>query len=1140
MKPGLTSEQRAGAEHTASVWVAASAGTGKTHLLTARLLRLLLTGTSPDHLLCLTFTRAAAAEMITRLRRTLGAWVRLKDEALAADIYATCGLESDPDMRARARRLFAEVLDLGSGFRIQTIHAFCQALLARFPLEAGLAPGFAVIEEAASAKLLRQARDRVIDRSEQSGQDRLRAALGLIAAEVSEDAFQNLTSALIGARRRIADLIHIHGGIDGCMAALRRALELAPDATPESELAAACKDIPKAQIAALAEAFAQHGGKTETQVLPALRGMLEADPEDRPGIWPAYIEAFLTKDGEPRKVARYPVKAVRAAMPEAADLIAAEAERSLAVETRCGLLRAVELTGAALRVGQAIAEAYDRAKAAEGALDYDDLIARTDDLLSAPGVADWILYKMDGRVDHILVDEAQDTNDGQWRIIEALCADFFAGAGARETLRTVFAVGDVKQSIYRFQGARPQAFIDARDRVEARAGAARTPFETVALETSFRSTAAVLDLVDAVFADAAASAGLTLDGAPVVHSPDRIGQAGLVELWPVEAKPDRPEAPPWSVADTQDSEDSAEARLAVRIARRIAAMVQDGERLEARDRAIRPRDILVLVRRRTPFVDHLVRKLKILGVPVAGSDRMDVAAQLAVKDVLALVQAALLPEDDYNLAVVLKGPLIGMEEEALFDLAHDRGGESLWARLQACRDKDPTHARAWDLLTALRARADYSPPFEFLSAILCDFGGRRALAARLGSEAHDPLDELLRLAQLHELDHPPSLQGFLHWIGQGEAQIKRDPEQQADEVRIMTVHGAKGLQAPVVFLPDCCGTPAADDPLLDIAPPAISPRRDLPLPVWRGSSKANEVGPLAQAREMLRDEEDAEYRRLLYVALTRAEDRLYVAGWETKSRGGAVRSWHDLVADGFDRLEHVETVEDGAGRTLLRHACPQTAAPETEPRGLETEGETPPPDWAWRAAPPEPRPARPLAPSRASDAEPAALSPLAGGRKGDAFLRGRLVHRLLELLPDLPAEDRRAAADRFLMQPAYALDEQTAASWRDEVLAILDDPAFAPIFAPGSLAEAPIAGVTDEGRVVSGQVDRLAVTDDAVLVVDYKTNRPAPPDAASVPVAYRRQMAAYRAVLTGLYPDRAVRTALLWTDAAWLMEITAD
>jgi len=372
----------------------------------------------------------------------------------------------------------------------------------------------------------------------------------------------------------------------------------------------------------------------------------------------------------------------RAAMPEAADLIAAEAERSLAVETRCGLLRAVELTGAALRVGQAIAEAYDRAKAAEGALDYDDLIARTDDLLSTPGVADWILYKMDGRVDHILVDEAQDTNDGQWRIIEALCADFFAGAGARETLRTVFAVGDVKQSIYRFQGARPQAFIDARDRVEARAGAARTPFETVALETSFRSTAAVLDLVDAVFADAAASAGLTLDGAPVVHSPDRIGQAGLVELWPVEAKPDRPEAPPWSVADTQDSEDSAEARLAVRIARRIAAMVQDGERLEARDRAIRPRDILVLVRRRTPFVDHLVRKLKILGVPVAGRDRMDVAAQLAVKDVLALVQAALLPEDDYNLAVVLKGPLIGMEEGALFDLAHDRGGESLWARLQ--------------------------------------------------------------------------------------------------------------------------------------------------------------------------------------------------------------------------------------------------------------------------------------------------------------------------------------------------------------------------------------------------------------------------------------------------------------------------
>mgnify|MGYP005840437981 CR=1 FL=1 len=1140
MKPGLTEAQTAGADHAASVWVAASAGTGKTHLLTARLLRLMLTGTPPDHLLCLTFTRAAAALMISRLRQTLGDWVRLSDAALAADIHAVCGLASDADMRARARRLFAEVLDLGDGLRIQTIHAFCQSLLARFPLEAGLAPGFAVIEETTSADLLRQARDKVIDRSEQAGQDRLHRAMAMVAAELGEDAFLTLIKALTGARRHIAALMQAYGGVEGSVAALRRALELSPDATPESELAAACAAIPKAEIAALADAFAQHGGKIETEALPGLRAMLDAAPADRPALWSAYIAAFLTQAGEPRKTGRYPVKAVQAAMPDALDLVDAEAARVHAVETRCRLLRATELTGAALRVGQAITEAYDRAKAAEGGLDYDDLIARTDALLSTPGVADWILYKMDGRIDHVLVDEAQDTNAGQWRIIESLCADFFAGAGAREALRTVFAVGDVKQSIYRFQGARPQAFIDARDHVRARSGAAGTAFATVPLDLSFRSTAAVLDLVDAVFADPAAAAGLALDDAPIVHRPHRVGEAGLVELWPVEPKPERPEAEPWSVPDAQEPEDSAEARLAVRIARRIDAMLKDGERLEARARAIRPRDIMVLVRRRTPFVDYLVRKLKMLGVPVAGSDRMDVAAQLGVMDVLALLQAALLPEDDLNLAVALRGPLIGMDEDALYALAHDRGRQRLWARLREQGGDDAACGRAWELLTALRARADYSPPFEFLSAILTEFGGRRALAARLGGEVHDPLDELLRLAQSYELDHPPSLQGFLHWIGQGEAVIKRDPEQRADEVRIMTVHGAKGLQAPVVFLPDCCGTPSADDPLLHIAPALSSPRPGLSLLAWRGSSNVNEVGPLAAARDTLKQDEDAEYRRLLYVALTRAEDRLYVAGWEAKKGGGAARTWHELIADGFALLADVEEIAEGPQRTLLRHACPQKIKAEAEMEDSAPGGETACPDWARQPASAEPRPSRPLAPSRMAGGEPAALSPLSGGRDGDALLRGRVIHRLLELLPDLPPAARRDAAARFLAQPAFGLDGETAAAWRDEVMAILDDPAFAPLFAAGSLAEAPITGVIDDGRVVSGQVDRLAVTDDAVFVVDYKTNRPVPPDAGSVPAPYRRQMAAYRAVLARLYPDRVIRTALLWTDTAQLMEITGD
>ncbi|MFQ5347754.1 MAG: double-strand break repair helicase AddA [Rhodothalassiaceae bacterium] len=1120
----LTSPQIAASDPKASVWVTASAGTGKTHVLTARLLRLMLEGTPPENILCLTFTRAAAAEMANRLRETLGRWTRLEDVALDANIDATCGIRASEAVRARARRLFAEVLELEDGMHIDTIHAFCQALLARFPLEAGLSPQFEVIDERQAADLLAEARDHVLVDAAN------RRALALIAREVNEEDFAKLTAALIGARRRLRHLLRTYSGAEGVAQAVRRALGLGADEDERKVIGDASAAAPIEKLRRLATVFATHGGRAEQGVVAALNAFLGAAESERPARWPDYAGIFLRRDGEPRSTRGFPTKDVVAAWPEAADVIAAEIDRVAAVETRLRLLRAVALTAAAMRVGEAILHRYEIGKAQAGTLDYDDLIEKTEALLRDTDMAPWVLYKLDHGIDHVLVDEAQDTNRAQWRIIEALTAEFFAGTGARELVRTVFAVGDVKQSIFAFQGAEPAAFAEACKRVRDRALAADTSFDDISLKRSFRSTRAVLALVDAVFADQDAARGLGIDPDRLHHEAHRAEDGGLIELWPVEEAPPRKDREPWELPLEQEPADNAEARLARRIASRIDRMLKTNEILDSADRPIRPGDIWVLVRRRTAFVRHLVKALKALEIPVAGNDRMVVTEELAVRDLLALAAFTLLPEDDLNLAAVLKGPFVGASEEDLFALAHGRDRRSLWSVLRESKN----HRHIHDFLHRCLGDAGHLAPFEFFARVLNEYDGRRRLVARLGPEVIDPVDEFLRLARDDEGSHPPSLQEFVHRVTRGGAEVKRDPEQQADEVRIMTVHGAKGLEAPIVFLPDCCSIPDSDTRLLALPLVPESNSRE-PLLVWPGNSKANAVGPLAAARKVCDTARDEEYRRLLYVALTRACDRLYVAGWTVERRGRG-RSWYEMVADGFDRLEGVETVSEGK-RTLRRFIVPQKR--RAEPKSEVTPPSAPPPlpAWARKPAPAEPTPPRPLAPSHPVDEEPPAASPRQAGQEvgPDPYRRGLLVHRLLELLPELPPEERRAAAQRFLAAAPDLVAGQREALWR-EVAAILEDAEFAPLFAPGSLAEVPLAGVV-AGRPVSGQVDRLAVEDDRVLVVDYKTHRRPPARIADVPRLYLQQMAAYRALLAGLFPDRDIRCALLWTSEPRLMPL---
>jgi ATP-dependent helicase/nuclease subunit A len=1126
--------QRRAAAPGVSAWVSASAGTGKTKVLTDRLLGLMLGGSDPAHVLCLTFTRAAAAEMSNRLNERLAEWMTLPQDVFFEELRELTGRDPDDAMMAQARQLFARVLDTPGGIKIATIHAFCQALLRRFPLEAHVSPEFAVLDERGAAEALHEAAESIIAAARDAGdRGELAEALTVVAGHVGEERFGMLMAALAGERGRLRRAVK--GGHAALREKLCAALSLPAGTTLEDLVAAFCAEDAGDEAGLLDAAAALARGSVTDRERGATLAAWCAAPQQRHQMLEAYAAAYLTDDGGIRKIL-ITRGAAAAAGCDACATLAAEAERVKTFREARASAVLVEASCALARLGDALIRAYDERKRAQGALDYEDLVSKALDLLGRPGVAPWVLFKLDGGLDHILLDEAQDTNPEQWEIVAALAGEFFAGEGAHERTRTIFAVGDAKQSIYSFQRADPEAFLRMRRHFATRIAAARQEWRVVPLEISFRSTEPVLQVIDAIFRHENARDGVALDGSEIRHVAARAGQAGLVELWPpVEPQPEG-DSDPAALPVTRRRIAEPRARLADAIAATIRSWLDRGETLEARGRPIRPGDVMVLVRRRNEFVGELLRALKERRVPVAGADRLILTEQLAVQDLVALGRFLLFPDDDLTLAAVLKGPLFALDEETLFDLASGRGRTHLWDRLRSRAQTNAASRNASERLSALLARADFVPPYELYAEILGAEGGRRALLERLGPEAEDPVEEFLALTLAYEREHVPSLQGFLRWLVAGDTEVKRDfGARPRDEVRILTVHGAKGLEAPIVFLPDTLQLPKPPEPLLWTA------REELPL--WRPRA-AFTVPFYAAEREAVTRRQLQEYRRLLYVGLSRAQDRLYICGWQTRIPPKET-CWHALCRAGlagiatpfaFDTTALIG--RDGWSGQGLRLAGMQTAAPVLEaPAEMASPGRSLP-SWVREPPPAEPDPPEPLFPSRPSEAEPAASSPL-GASGHDRFKRGLLVHRLLQSLPELPAVEREGAARRFLALAAHALSAEEQDEIGRETLAVLEHPDFAAIFGPCSQAEVPVVGLV-EGHALSGQIDRLVVDRNRVLVVDFKTLRPPPSTEAEVAPVYLRQLALYRAALARIYPGHEIRCALLWTEGPRLMPISPE
>jgi ATP-dependent helicase/nuclease subunit A len=1025
MAEQLQLKQRQATCPVSHTWVDASAGTGKTKILTDRILRFLLNQTPASNILALTFTKAAAIEMKTRILDRLSRWAIMDDSTLANDLMT---IASDINL-SKARSLFTEVLDCPGGLKIQTIHQFCQDLLNRFPLEAQIPVHYTLMNESESHRLIHQMIDQLLHTED----------LSQILDHYSYAYVQEcLVEILLSTEFQSLPLDKV-----------RQSYGVDLSVSQADMISRFCNERPdwSATIPLL-----ETGGATDQKLAKVLK---------QPQNYQDYISGFLTQDGEIRK------KLMSKNFPE----ILAEAEVVYAFNTKLKKLMMAQLSYAFYRLASKVMESYQRHKEAQALMDFDDLILKTTNLLSTEGIAPWILYKLDDHIDHILVDEAQDTNPLQWQIILKLAEDFFSGQSAREVPRTLFIVGDYKQSIYSFQGADPDLFRDLKQVMAEKASGTQQPWQNISLDISFRSCQAVLDVVDAVFQDTHHESCRPLDG-------------GKIELWPITQDEDNQDNP-YALTASQI--------LARQIASEIKQWLNEQRLIPAKGRSIEPKDIMILVQRRHSFMYELIRALKKKHIPVAGPDRMNLVDQLYIQDLIAFGRFLLLPNDDYNLACLLKSPLFNMSEEDLMELCVNRDDRSLWSQLN-----QPKHESVHALLSSYLNKVDYLTPYQIYAHLLCVSQGRQKFFTRFEHEIADGLDEFLNLALEFETTSAASLELFLDELTKMNPEIKRDfSSSDLNAVRITTVHGAKGLQAPIIILPDTTIVPKTLPSLL---------WDDVPL--WN-APKSLATEEIIAVQQRYQTKQSEEHRRLLYVALTRAEDELYVSGWENHKEPPE-NCWYNLIRQGMQSIGAQEI------NNKLVIETPQQQTKKVQLTKIDKPSEHIP-AWLFEPAKQEKISTRFLSPSQVGQTSDKIISPL-DQQNTHSFQDGLILHKLLELLPNLPPAKPEH----------YTLIKQ-----------IMDDPTLAHLFGAHSYAEVPIAGTID-GEKFSGQIDRLIVLENEIIILDFKSDQNPPSNPSLVDARYRQQLAVYKQLLQQIYPRHNITCQILWIRTKSLMTIPIE
>lgn len=1152
-----TERQRKAARPETSVWVGASAGTGKTKVLTDRILRLLLpsensTGTSPHQILCITFTKAAAAEMALRLNKVVSKWATLDDDNLQKELKNLLGELPTGNQVTAARKLFPRIVDTPDGLNIMTIHSFCESVLRRFPIEAGLPPSFEVMEDTQSRGILENARNHFLEEAIADEDSEMHHRLKRLSVRVNDGRFIDLLNALLAKRRNLQKLFSDTSEAD-LLPQLYDLFSLLKDTTEKSLIEKTVQSLERLrpQLLTLTDSLLNSGVKDQ-KIGNVLSTFLSLSGEKSVQDLANLSDGLLTKDkGTPRKIGK--------ALEEHTPLFFQACDILMVFREDYARLQMAKASADLLIVTRQILEAYTKLKEQKGLLDFDDLIERTSDLLRGKlqngqykNAYQWILYKLDSGIDHVLVDEAQDTNPDQWAVIRALTDPFTEGEGARtNTQRSLFVVGDEKQSIYSFQRADPAIFEEMRLYFTERFDPTPLSWEPVHLNASFRSVPAILEFVDHVYEAETDKKGLSYSGEEIQHASWRAEEPGHVELWPLITEEKKEELGNWPIPKLQDMASKANASSAKLLATKIAGTIRhwiDSRRsIGATGKTVTAGDILILLRKRSELQTELVRALKSMNIPVEGLDRLVIEKHIAVQDLLALARFALLPTDNYTLACILKSPFIGWSEEQLMELCLEHADtHSLYEVLCKRPDKDSKITAAW--LDDLIHHADAHTPYQFFARALArtcpaspNGNGWSTIDARLGEEATDPIETFLSHAQ--SWSNPlgrSGLQAYIQDVEKNKNEVKREMEEGGGRVRIMTVHGAKGLQAPIVFLADTTRSKQGNYNHTNPANQVFWPKSALPFWAPGGDIRNN----LAEEyKNLAKEKATEEYKRLLYVAMTRAADELYIAGHIRDENRLDETCWYASLENAMKRFEgknlpeHVSfKVEDGTySFSMFEGNAKKTANDSAEP---EYDEELP--QWVNEIPEDETLDVEIIRPSLSGVDEERSLSPLSKYARpaiDPRFHRGNIIHTALQFLPDITENKHIASLRSYLSLKHLELKKEEQEEIAKEILTILNDKTFSAVFGPNSRAEIPITGVLDDGQKISGQIDRLVIEKNRILIVDFKTNRPPPAQNKDVPDIYRKQLSAYKKIMQKIYPNKDIKCGLLWTNVPDLMEI---
>lgn len=1093
-----------------NIWLSANAGTGKTHVLINRLLRLILNNTQPDKIICITYTTAAATEIQNRIIEYAQKWIISSDEEILKDFHAISGDNTTLSKQdfLLLREKLGLILDFPERLKIQTIHSFCQSILKSFPLEANIAPFFSVMDEIEKNELIDTAINSTINDftvNQEGEKSNLADAIYRLLNNYSPFTIKSNLKNLIYERIKISQTLSNYPSLYEYSHYLSNVFEL--PSTNKQELVIDFAERNLARLEYLGKAYLQ-ASKSHIHKSEIINEFLKNKN------FSTISPIFLTSELKNRETI------INKKLSDNDDklkfIITNLQEDFQVLYDRIKSINLYNSTRDFLTIFQNVNSVFEELKKQKYLLDYDDLIEKTHQLFSNKNnlLREWILYKLDGGIDHILLDEAQDTNPHQWEVIKTITEEFFSSDETEGNHRTLFVVGDEKQSIYSFQGADFRTFDQMKNFFKNKIEICeKINFAEINLNLSFRSCPAILNIVDEVLQQDGIKNSVTINPEQNInHTAFRNKHFGYFEINPLigekktKKKKDRIS---WELPTEYEinNDENNKQLVAEKVVSKINKLIKDRRILPSTGKEIQPKDFMILVRKRkgNQVIKEIISRLEQLGIAVSGMDRLNLKDNMAIQDLLSYAKFKLLPTDDLNLANLLKSPFFEITENELFQLSWDRKNLSLFDNLKIHANFNQRFKDILDNLSKTLSSSKNETALSFFLRIIDEPNNRINFVNYYGHQINEIFDEFTNLIFHFESKNNNKLQSFISWIENNNSEIKRNQEAQKNEVRILTIHGSKGLQAPIVIMPDTTSSSKSKhSTIID---------ENLILCGINKNSKNSISNSIINHLDTLETYED---KRLLYVALTRAKDEMYIYG-DKSDQFEKEYCWYNIIknaAKNICQTNENETLFLTNEEYLKDHSSKNHNIINSHTENFAL------PDFIKKN-------------NKNDQANNSNLNFKLNNNtiksSNKKIEKGLFIHKLLEILPS-KNEDKWPQYIKIISKN-YKLNDQEIESLSQEAINTIKKPEFSFIFQNESnLEETEICGYIENEKLIHRKIDKIINNNkNELIIIDYKTTDLNKQEAETLAKNHKKQLDEYEELLQNIYPKKEIKKAILFT-----------